>query len=88
MLADYSKTLLIEFHPKRILMMYILNNVTKQHPGCIKNIMVEIRLKIDVQTIPTPYIVALNTYICVYHFPKLPNLVSPITELTSQLDLH
>ena len=27
-------------------------------------------------------------YIHVYPFPKLPNLVSPITELTSQLDLH
>ena len=48
MLADYSKTLLIEFYQKRILMMYILNNVTKQPPDCIKNIKFEIILKIDV----------------------------------------
>ena len=48
MLADYSKSLLIECHQKWILMMYILNNVTKHPPDCIKNIMVEIRLKIDV----------------------------------------
>jgi hypothetical protein len=40
--------------------MYILNNVTKQPPDHIKNIMVEIRLKIDAWTIPTPYIVALD----------------------------
>ena len=47
-IIQYSKTLLIEFHQNRILMMYILNNVTKQPPDCIKNIMVEIILKIDV----------------------------------------
>ena len=47
-IIQYSKTLLIEFHQNRILMMCILNNVTKQPPDCIKNIMVEIILKIDV----------------------------------------
>ena len=47
-IIQYSKTLLIEFHQNRILMMYILNNVTKQPPDCIKNIMVKIILKIDV----------------------------------------
>jgi hypothetical protein len=36
-------TLLIEFYQKRFLMMYILNNMTKQPPDCIKN-MVEIRV--------------------------------------------
>ena len=58
MLAGYGKTLLIECHQKWILMMYILNNVTKWPSNCIKNIMVEIRLKIDAWTIPIPYIVA------------------------------
>ena len=47
-IIQYSKTLLIELHQNRILMRYILNNVTKQPPDCIKNIMVEIILKIDV----------------------------------------
>ena len=46
-IIQYSKALLIEFHQNKILMMYILNNVTKQPPDCI-NIMVEIILKIDV----------------------------------------
>ena len=45
---------------KWIVMMYILNNVTKQPPDHIKNIIVEIRLKIDAWIIPTPYIVALD----------------------------
>ena len=47
-IIQYSKTILIEFHQNRILMMFILNNVTKQPPDCIKNIMVEIIFKIDV----------------------------------------
>ena len=38
-------------------MMYILNNVTKQ---LSKNIIVEIRLKINAQSIPTLYIVILD----------------------------
>ena len=59
-IIEYSKTHLIEFHKNSILMMYILNNVTRQAPNCIKNIMVEIRLKFDVYTIPTPYLMALD----------------------------
>ena len=47
-IIEYSKTHLIEFHKNSILMMYILNNVTKHPPDYIKNIMVEITLKIDV----------------------------------------
>ena len=46
--ADYSKTFLIEYHQKWILMMYILSNMIKWPPDCTKNIMVEIKLKIDV----------------------------------------
>ena len=44
MLADYSKTLLIECHQKMDLNDV---NVIKQPPNHIKNIVVEIRLKID-----------------------------------------
>ena len=39
-------------------MMSILNNVTKQPPGHIKDTVVQIKLKIDAWIIPMPYIVA------------------------------
>ena len=81
-IIQYSKTLLIEFHQNRILMRYILN-VTKRPPDCM--------LRSYWKLMSRPYLHHILwhwIHIHVYQFPTLPNLVSPITELTSQLDPH
>ena len=83
-IIQYSKTLLIEFYRNRFLMMYILNNVTKQPPDYIKNIMLKSYWKL----MSRHHILWHWIHIHAYQFPKLPNLVSPITELTLQLNPH